>query len=142
MAFRGKTRFIILGILVLTLVLMSALAADASRKTLNVTGTFNSSMEKPQKEHTLAGTLTPAGDKEWKAEWYFKWDDKATTWTGTVKGDLMDGKCSGNGSEGKKDSPVFCFEGVATKGVVQFNSAKIMPDNTTQAMGTGSFSVK
>jgi hypothetical protein len=122
--------------------LFGALAiADAPKKTLALSGTFNWSMEKPQKEHALTATLTPVGENEWSAVWCFTWDDKPTSWTGTVKGDLVKGKSSGTGFYPDNKS-TFTFDGTATDGVVKFSSAKIMPDKTTQPMGTGSFSVK
>ncbi|HBF33263.1 TPA: hypothetical protein DDW35_01740 [Candidatus Sumerlaeota bacterium] len=114
---------------------------DQPKKTLALTGTFNWNHDKKAgTQHPLTGTLTPTGDKQWSVVWNFTWDKKPVTYTGTVKGELVDGACSGDGT-GTDGKGTFTFTGVATKGVVQFNSAS-NKGKKPEPTGTGSFSVK
>ena len=117
---------------------MTVWAAEAPKKTLALTGTFNWNKEKPVAQHPLTATLTPTGDEQWSVVWNFTWNKKPTKYTGTITGELENGKCSGTGTDGKR---TFVFEGTAKSGAVTFNSSETTPKRSGST-GTGTFSVK
>jgi len=69
--------------------------------------------------HNLVATLTPTGDNAWSVVWDFKWKDKPQQYTGTIKGDLMNGQVEGTGQP-KNGRRKFGFKGTSKDGVLNF----------------------
>jgi arabinogalactan endo-1,4-beta-galactosidase len=106
---------------------------DESKETV-LTGTFVWKGSKPPKPTALKAVLTASGTSEWTAVYSFSWGGNKT-WTGTVKGDLKNGKVSGDTSgEGGR---TFVFDGTAKDGVLTFDCAETTKGaHTHQATGT------
>jgi len=99
---------------------------------ITLAGTFIWS-GKPAKVGQLKAVLTPTGPGEWKVVYTATYDSKMT-YTGTVKGNVMNGEVSGTGtSDGRR---TFIWSGTARNGVIAFNHFETT-GNKRVATGTG-----